>query len=105
MCESLLLLQKLVPKRDSWREGNVTEKGDGTCEISVNLIFLSVNKILVAARRHGVEVERKQQMMCILILLNKVFPRNRISPLKESKTKQTKGRKPTKPKFIVRRLN
>lgn len=43
--KSLLLLQALVPRKDSWREGNVTEKGAGTCKVSINFRFVSVKKI------------------------------------------------------------
>lgn len=57
--KSLVPLQALVPRKDSWREGNVTGKGDGTCEVSINLRFVSVNETLVAARKQGDEVEGK----------------------------------------------
>lgn len=49
--KSLVPLQALVPRNDSWREGNVTEKGDGTCEVSVKLRFISGNETLGAARK------------------------------------------------------
>lgn len=55
--KSLVPLQALVPRKDSWREENITEKGDGTCEVSINLRFVSVNETSEAARKQGVEVE------------------------------------------------
>lgn len=81
--KSLLPLQALVPTKDSWSEGNVMQKGDGTCEVSINLRFISVNETLVAARKQGVRWKGKWQMMQILILLIKIFPINKISSLEE----------------------
>jgi len=49
----------LLPRRDSWREGNVTEKGDGTCEGSVNFRLISANETSVAAGKQGEEVQGK----------------------------------------------
>lgn len=47
----LLPLQALVPRKDRWRVENVTEKGDGTCEVPMNLRFVPVNKHSVAANK------------------------------------------------------
>lgn len=47
----LLPLQALVPRNDRWRVGNVTEKGDGTCEVPINLRFAPVNRSSVAANK------------------------------------------------------
>lgn len=49
--KSLLPLQALLPRKDRWRVGNVTEKGDGTWEVPINLRFVPVNKTSVAARK------------------------------------------------------
>lgn len=51
LCKCLLPLQALVPRKDRWRVGNVTEKGDGTCEVPINLRSVPVNKPSVAANK------------------------------------------------------
>lgn len=40
-----------MPRKDRWRVENVTEKGDGTCEVPMNLRFVPVNKHSVAANK------------------------------------------------------
>lgn len=72
--KSLLPLQVPMPRKDSWREGNVIEKGDGTCEVS----------FVAAKKKEGDEVKGKWQMMQVLILFNKIFTRKKISSLEEN---------------------
>lgn len=76
--KSLLPLQALVPRKDRWRVGNVAEKGDGTCEVPINIRFVPVNKPSVAANKQKDDYKEKCQVIQILIPLNKIFPRKKI---------------------------
>lgn len=64
MYKSLLPVQAPMPRKGSWIEGNVTEEGDGTCEVAINLRFISVSKTVVAARKQGDEVDGKSGKCC-----------------------------------------